>query len=296
MRRAAAIGVVIAGALRCGCECGCASTATLPPPGDLVEARIELLRVASSPLAEGAADAIAEAEAAITAAEREPAGRSADAAYVALRLAQQAQIAAMVAAERDALEKARSAARRIAADTARRETFFTDLGRRRRAEAEARARRAESRRAALESAVDPTSQLVDRPEGILVRLSTEALFLPGTSLLRSGAEPRLAALAAALRRGPACDLRIEVLDDADGFRTDPGRLAERRSRRIRDTLRSHGVPADAFEAPRYDVPCGAQVDVLVIERPVVLPVSPADEPPAADDGGSRPQTPSARGT
>jgi hypothetical protein len=82
-----------------------------------------------------------------------------------------------------------------------------------------------------------------------------------------------------VRRGPGCDLRLQVLDDVEGFRTDPWRLAERRSQRVHDVLRAHGVPADVFLAPPWQVPCGAQVDVLVVERPVVVPFSPARVPP-----------------
>jgi hypothetical protein len=107
-----------------------------------------------------------------------------------------------------------------------------------------------------------------RDAGVVMRLPMETIFLPGTSLLRDGAEARLAALAMALRRGPACDVRVDVLDDVDGFRTDAFLLAERRRNRVHDVLRTHGIPAGAFAKPLSRPPPGAQVDVTVIERPI----------------------------
>ncbi len=285
MRRVAALSLALVGAA------GCAGPAA-SQPRDLVQVRAELRRVAQGYDGEGARAAIAEAEAALDAADEADelhpdTGAADDAAYVARRLVEQARLAVLHAADRDALFHARAAARNLAADLARREAFFADLGRRREAAAEDLARLSAARRDALERARDTEEQLLDRPPGLLFRVPAEALFLPGTSLLRSGAEARLASLAAALHGGPACDVCLQILDDVDGFRSEAWRLADRRRDRIHDVLRRHGVPAEAFVASRSRPPRGAQVDLLVLERPL----------PSGDDGAppgrspALPQTP-----
>jgi hypothetical protein len=194
-----------------------------------------------------------------------PAAPASD-SYVAQREIVQARLDALYQADREALEKARAAARRLAADAARRAAFFADMERRRRDEDEAQARLHAARRAALEGARGD-AEVIERPPGLLFRLAAEALFLPGTSLLCAGADARLAALADALCREPACDVRLVVLDDVDGFRTDAWQLAERRVRRVEDALRAHGVPGGAFLPGPRRVAAGTQVDVLVDERP-----------------------------
>ena len=268
MTRAPALYLALAGVA--ASIAGCAA-ATPRPARDLLEARAELGRVQASPQADLARSEIADAEAALSEAERAAGADAADDAYVARRMAQRAHLAALYEAEREALFLARRAVRRLTGDAHRREAFFDDLALRRRAEAEARARIATARRAALERARGPDAEILDRPEGLLLRLASEPLFLPHTSLLRPDGEERLAALGAALLAGPACDVRVQVLDDVEGFRADPDLLASRRSKRIRDTLRAHGVSDDAFLAPLRQAPRGTQIDVLVIERPVVLP-------------------------
>jgi outer membrane protein OmpA-like peptidoglycan-associated protein len=201
----------------------------------------------------------------------EPPLDGADAAYVARRTAERARLAALYDAEREALDRARTAVRRFAADAARREAFLEDLVRRRRAQAEIAAHLATARREALEAVCDPSAQILERPDGIVVRVPTEQLFLAGTSLLRPGAAERLAALASALRLGPACDVRLQVLDDADGVGSDRGQLNRRRWARVHDSLVAAGLPHAVFLAPLRNVPYGTQVDVVVVERPVPLP-------------------------
>ncbi len=217
---------------------GCAGAA-LPPPGDPAEA--------------------------------DPPLDGADAAYVARRAAQRTRLSVLYLADREALDHARTAARVLEDDAARREAFFADLACRRRARAEEAAAVAAARRRAFEAVVEPEDQLLDRPEGLLFRTAAEQVFLPGTSLLRSGAAERLAAVAYALRLGPACDVRIQVLDDADGFHADGALLAWRRYVRIHDALAAAGVPHASFLAPLREAPRGTQVDLLVVERPVPLP-------------------------
>jgi outer membrane protein OmpA-like peptidoglycan-associated protein len=274
VRRVAAWSLALAGAA------GCAGPVAPPPRDlDLVQARSDLQRVATSYGSDGAADAIAQAEEALDAAAealfdgRRSARQRDDAVYVAVRKVEQARLTALHATARAALFHARTAAHHLADDLARREAFFADLARRRRAESDARVSLSIARRSALEAARVAGETIVDRRDGLLFRVPAETLFLPGTSLLRSGAEPRLVALAAALREGATCDVCIQVLDDVDGFRSEPWRLAERRRARIKDVLHRQGVPAEAFlPSPSRPTP-GAQVDVLVRERRPALPAA-----------------------
>jgi hypothetical protein len=265
MRAAAALILVLT---------GCA--VPLRPPRDLLEAEATLARAQASPFADQAADEIREAEAVLTAAERAARARPGmaatdDDAYVALRAAEKAEIAARYAAERIALEKERGAAERLSADIERRDAFFTSLARRRAARDEAEAALRARRREALERAQGPHTQLLERPDGLLFRFSADDLFLPGTSLLRDGAEDRLAHLCHCLTRTLPLLLRLSVLDDVEGFKTAPVVLAARRAQRLRDVLRAHGVPEDCLLPCEKHPPLGTEVDLLVLDPALPLP-------------------------
>ncbi len=82
---------------------------------------------------------------------------------MARRTTEQARLAARYAADREVLDHARGTVRRFEEDDARREAFFADLARRRRQQAEATVHTAAARRHALEAALDPSDQLVQRP-------------------------------------------------------------------------------------------------------------------------------------
>jgi outer membrane protein OmpA-like peptidoglycan-associated protein len=254
---------------------GCALPA-LPRSGDLVDATRVLARAEASPLAESASEDLADAEAALSAAERDHEAhpgsvRAAESAYVALRVAERARLAGVYAADREALARARGAARHLREALARREALAALVARHQAAEARAQADLRKAHRDALEAARGPSAQLLERPDALVFRLSVEETFIHGTSLLRSGAEDRLAALARALLAAPPVAVRLQILDDLEGFRTGCTLLAARRLRRVHDTLRAHGVPTGAFLAPARRPPPGAQIDVVVIDPPVALP-------------------------
>ncbi|MFT3768689.1 MAG: hypothetical protein QM820_24850 [Minicystis sp.] len=256
---------------------GCA-VAPLPPP-ELLDAQRVLARAAASPFAPEAAAEITAAEALLTQAEREHeahpgSARAADGAYVALRAAEKAVIAGRYAADRIALEKARGAAFRLAADLERRDAFLASLARRHAAQAAAQAALREAHRGALERARGPMTQIVERPDALVFRLSPDELFLPGTSLLRDGAEPRLAALCHCLGERPPYAVRLAILCDVEGFKTAPAILAARRLARVQEALRAHGVPEEAFLPPERHPPPGTQIDVMIVEPALPLP---ADE-------------------
>ena len=275
MRRVAALSLALVGAA------GCADPAAAlrRRATSCRRARADLVRVSQSFLGDGAAVAIAEADEALDAADRRlprsrrrrprPGGMP---PTVAVRMVERARLAALHAADREALDHARAAVRNLAADTARREAFFADLARRRGAAADARARLSATRRAALEGACDAAEELLDRPEGLLFRLPVEG-DLPAPHLApplgRRGAPRR------ARRRAPpgpppvTCASRCSTTPTA--FRAEPWHLAERRRQRICDALSRHGVPSDAFLASRSPVASGTQIDVLVIERPIAAP-------------------------
>jgi outer membrane protein OmpA-like peptidoglycan-associated protein len=258
-----------------GAVAGACVPSTPPPRAeagapDLAAARAGIRGLAGGPLAEEAPEALAEAEQAVSEAERALQTPGAgDAAYVALRKVESARLAAIHAHEALTLWRARAEVRRLAEAEARRAALRAELARRREADALALAAAAQARRRAFAEALgdDSGGAILEGAEGIGVRIAAEALFLPGTSLLRDGAALRLAAVAAALRVPPACDVRVEVLDDVEGRRADPARLAARRRQRVRDVLVAHGVPAGAFLSPRRTVPAGVQIDVLAAERP-----------------------------
>lgn len=254
---------------------GCAAV-SLPPPPALLAAQRVLARAEEAPFAAEASAELAAAEAALTAAERAQvthpgSALAAEEAYVALRTAEKAAVAARYAADRIALEKARGQARRLEADLARRAAFLASLARRHAAQAAAQAALREAHRAALAQASGPTTQVLERPGLSVFRLPAEELFLPGTSLLRDGAAPRLSALCRCLGAAPPYTLRVSILDDVDGFKTPAVVLAERRRRRVEQTLRAHGVPEEAFLPPERSPAPGAQVDVVVVEPALPLP-------------------------
>jgi outer membrane protein OmpA-like peptidoglycan-associated protein len=253
---------------------GCVAPAR--PPADLTAAQRTLGAALSAPFAEQAAAEIAEAEAALSAAERAHAARpwSADAlddAYVARRAAEKAAAAEAVSADRRALLDARAMAARLAADRDRRAAFFASIARRRALRAEAMAALERRHREVLAAA---GVRLVERGDAPLARFAAEEIFLAGTSLLRDGAEDRLANVARALRQAPPFLLEIAVLDDAPGFRTAAPLLASRRAQRLRDTLAAHGVPEDALLAGHPAK--GTQVDLAVIAPELPLPPDPED--------------------
>jgi hypothetical protein len=246
------------------------------PPADLVAAQRTLGGAMAAPFAEEAAEEIGAAEIALTSAERAHAAHpfAADAlddAYVARRAAEKAAAAIVVSAERRALAEARAMAARLAADRDRRAAFFASIARRRAARAEAAAALEQRHREAIAAA---GLRVLHRGDAAVVRFAAEELFLPGTSLLRDGAEDRLAALARALMASPPFQIAIAVLDDVEGYRTAPPLLASRRAQRLRETLAAHGVPEEALLAAR-PAP-GTQIDLAVVEPELPLPPDPAD--------------------
>lgn len=257
---------------------GCAPAATGPSP-ELVLAQRALGRATDSTFADRATEEIIEAEQALTMAEREHMAhpgsvRADDEAYVALRAAEKAFFAGRSEAAREALQRARRAASHLAKDLARREAFLASLARRRAAQAEAREEGRRALREALEGARASGARIVERDGAIVLRFSAEQLFLRGTSLLRDGAEDRLAHIAVCLAKAPPFELRLAVVDDVEGFRTSPAMLASRRYERLREALCARGVPAAAFLSRHVRPPSETQIDIVVNAPDPPLP--PAD--------------------
>ena len=251
---------------------GCAS-APLLPPRELLLAQRALARAEDGPFASLAPEEIADAEAALTAAERAHERRSASAAddaYVAWRAAERAFLAGRYAAAREALFKARRAARHLAEDLDRRASFFASIARRRAAQARAMAERRRETLAVLRRAEAAGATVLDRPDAIVVRFSIESLFLPGTSLFRDGGEDRLAALCHALAAAPPCELRLAIVDDVEGFRTAPAALATRRYDRVEGAIRARSSTSHV-QILRFAPSPGAQVDLMVILPDLPLP-------------------------
>jgi outer membrane protein OmpA-like peptidoglycan-associated protein len=260
-------------ALALGGASGCAAAA---PPRDLTDAQRVLARAETGPFAELAEAEIQDAEAALAEAEREAfaepgSTRAADSAYVALRAAERARIAARCGAEREALSKARHAVARLEELEARRARERAEEARRREAEARAQAAFWAAQREAVERARSEDDIVVQQDHALVVRMPDAELFWPGTSLLRPSAEAHLAALARALPASPRGMLRVTALVDVAGLHLDAARMTRRRAQHVLDVLRASGVPRDAILPAARHPPAGVEVDIEVTEPPALGP-------------------------
>ena len=252
---------------------GCAPAV---PPRELTEAQRVLARAETGPFAELAGDAIGEAETDLAEAEREvdrdPGGvGAADSAYVALRAAERASLAARYGAEREALSRARGAVARLGEIQARLAEERAREARRRQDEARAQAAFWRAQREAVARARSDADVVVELAHALVLRLPDAELFWPGTSLLRPSAEAHLAALARALPTSPRGMLRVTVLDDLCTLHLDAARMMQRRRQHVLGVLRAAGVPdAVLLPAARYPPP-GAEVDIEVTEPPALRP-------------------------
>jgi flagellar motor protein MotB len=266
---------------------GCASGPFLPK--ELVDARVAMKRARQSPMADRAPVPLAEAEDALAEAEyqafKEPGRQEArDLAYVARRKAERARIAGLHEADLEALKGARSSVARLQENLARRSSSQAELARR--LHEEHRTREAQRARLTEELAnLGAAASLVERrPGGALIRIDWEQLFYRGSSMLRPGAKARIAAIAGAIRSGPPCQVRIQVLDDQEPIGlSDKRTLAQRREKRLRDALVARGVAPEVFLPAERVTKVGTSVDVVLTEQgkgapPVTVASGRAPEP------------------
>jgi outer membrane protein OmpA-like peptidoglycan-associated protein len=243
------------------------------PPSELVDARAAMARARHSPLADRATVELADAEHALSEAEYEALrhprdGSARDLAYVARREADRVRVVGLYNADVEALQSARGSVERLRTNIARSRAQQAELER---AVDEARSAR-DLQRTRLSSSLDRlgtiASSIAPRDGGgVVLRVDWPQLFIAGSSLLRAGASSKLDAIADALKQGPPCDLRLQVLDDLEPLGHDTAkRLAERRVQRLREALVARGVLPDAILPPeRWSKP-GTQIDLVLTER------------------------------
>lgn len=249
---------------------GCAA----PPrtPADLPAARAALEEARRSPFAAEAREALLDASASLARAERdqrrEPGSPEAfDSAYVALRDAERARVSGLYAAERAALAAQRAAVSRREQEIVERDARAREQARQLDAHRRAREARDAARREALARA--NTGGSIERdPAGTRLRISADAVFWPGSAVVRVDSYASLGAIAAALRAGPPCSVTIEVLDDAEGYGLDPRALAHRRKIRLVEALTARGVRADVFEPSTRRPPRGVELDIVITEQAI----------------------------
>src|SRR5262249_25336323 len=196
-----------------------AGGAAPPRPATFPDAHSALERARTSTSASYSVAAFHEAEAALAAAEREekkaPGSESAqEAAYIAERKADLARISGMYAADLEALEAARKKSSRLREAIERLREMRAD---RARAAAELRARRVEQRAArdrALVSAIADDGTVLRDGGRIVLRMPSNAIFIPGYPLLRQASPERVETIAAAIRVGPPSRVVIDVAETA----------------------------------------------------------------------------------
>jgi outer membrane protein OmpA-like peptidoglycan-associated protein len=259
---------------------GCATKAVVP--SELHSAEVALEEARRSGAAPLSRLELYDAEVALAQAKRDQRERSLLAgarAYTARRMAERAKIAALYASEREAAELAGDRSRRLRRNLERRAEAAEDRVDRTAEEASRREGARNEMLRALELARGGRGELIRDAEEIRLRLPTEVLFKNRMPVLQPRAHERLLAIAEAIRLGPPCFVWIQVLEDVDGLTMDNKLLSQRRTARIGEALMDHGVPADDFfarpeRAPvsmQAGIPIGAQVDVILVERPVRVP-------------------------
>jgi outer membrane protein OmpA-like peptidoglycan-associated protein len=243
----------------------CRSTGA--PSQQLVEARHEYQRAASSPAAqyapanlEAARNALLRAEAA---AKQDPhSGHTEDLAYIARRAAQVAEAEGnLVIVENDASkaendlkiaaqEKASSSEQKLeqtkeelakveAQKEAEKESDQTKLN-----QAEEDLQHERLAKSALENA----GNVKEDARGTVVTIPGELLFATGRAQIQHGAEEKLTAVVDALGKLGNRSIIVEGYTDSTGSRATNQRLSEARAQAVKDFLVKHGIPAERIEA------------------------------------------------
>ncbi len=283
----------------------CAGCASSPrPPPDLAAARAELrrARIATGHRGPtgGAEDAwsgteLREAEEAMREAElfaRELAGRpeAYDAAYVARRRAERARIAAVHAADLEALDDARRAAARIRQNLARRQDALREEAERRERVRREHAAAAEALWAGLEDTQGSSGELFRDGAAIVLSIPADLVFWWRTSHLQPSVASRLDGIAAAIAAGPRVRVLVRVFDDKGSLGEDAPSVARRRAARVRDAFVARGLAPDAVAV---EGEAGPERSVeLVITEVAPLPGTGGEIAATPSPPSSRPAPPS----
>jgi len=236
-----------------GVASGCASS---QPPPELVDARAAYARASTGDARSVSPTALHDAKLALDNAEKKFSDNSdgtRDAAYVATRKAQLAEVLAQTAlAKRDA-ETAHAAKEADLQNKAGQLTQTQqelasknqqlEQERTARAEAEKKAREAYTKLAAAAAVA-----VKDDDRGTVITVPAGVLFASGKSDLLGSASSRLEQVAEALKNEP--DRKITIIGHTDSQGSDQSNmeLSQRRAATVQSFFAAHGIPSDKINA------------------------------------------------
>jgi outer membrane protein OmpA-like peptidoglycan-associated protein len=242
-----------------GSAAACAST---QPPRELVDARAAYARASTGEAKELTPAALHEAKVALDHAEQQYSDKSdatstRDAAYIATRKAQLAEVLAQTAlAKRDeqaARAKAdadlRTSAQRAQGDLAEAKQDLAGKNAQLEAEKAARAEAEKKARDALMKLSAANAVAVkDEPRGTVITVPAGVLFASGKADLLGSANARLEQVAEALKNEPDRKITIEGHTDSQGSDQSNMELSQRRAATVQSFFVSRGVTADKITA------------------------------------------------
>lgn len=242
-----------------GAATACAST---QPPQELVDARAAYARASTGDAKELTPAALHEAKVALDTAEQQfndksDATPTRDAAYIATRKAQLAEVLAQTALAKQDEQAARAKANADLRTTAQRaqgdlaeakqdlagKSAQLEAEKAARAEAEKRARDALMKLSAANAVA-----VKDEPRGTVITVPAGVLFASGKADLLGTANARLEQVAEALKNEPDRKITIEGHTDAQGSDQSNMELSQRRAATVQSFFVSRGVPADKVTA------------------------------------------------
>jgi len=238
---------------------GCATT---QPPKELVDARAAYARASTGEARELSPAALHDAKVALDGAEQKFNSESdsmntRDAAYIATRKAQLAEVIAQTAlAKKDAeaMKAKEEADLRNSAAQAKGDLAVTkqDLASKNQQLEQEKAARAEAEKKAREAltklAAANAVAVKDDSRGTVITVPAGVLFASGKSDLLGGASSRLEQVAEALKNEPDRKIRIEGHTDAQGSDDSNMALSQRRAATVQGFFVSHGIPAENVTA------------------------------------------------
>ena len=231
---------------------GCAST---QPPPELVDARAAYARASTGEARQVTPAALHDAKIALDHAEREfndksDATSTRDAAYIATRKAQLAEVLAQTAlAKRDEQAAKAKAEADLRSSAQEAKGDLADANQRLAAEKAARVEAEKKARDALMKLSAANAVAVkDEPRGTVITVPAGVLFASGKADLLGSANARLEQVAEALKNEPDRKITIEGHTDSQGSDQSNMELSQRRAATVQSFFVSRGVPADKITA------------------------------------------------
>jgi len=231
---------------------GCAST---QPPRELVDARAAYAKASTGDARQLTPAALHDAKVALDQAEREFTNQSdststRDAAYIATRKAQLAEVLAQTAlAKRDGQAAKAKAEADLRTSAREAQGDLAEANQRLEAEKAARIEAEKKARDALMKLSAANAVAVkDEPRGTVITVPAGVLFASGKADLLGSANARLEQVAEALKNEPDRKITIEGHTDSQGSDQSNMELSQRRAATVQSFFVSRGVPADKITA------------------------------------------------